>query len=73
MIAQLMLLGFTLSALAFPVYGLLTGKLPDFGYTYVQVSRSDRPKTFWFLFAVYSFIAAGFLLCFIGRAIGLIQ
>ena len=72
--AQLMLLGFTLATLALPVAGLVSGStLPDFGYLSFPVSRSDRPKTFWFLFTFYSLIAGALFLCFVGRALGLIQ
>lgn len=73
MTAHLMLLGFTLSAFAFPVFGLMSGGLPNLGGAGFWVSRSDRPKTFWFLFAIYSFIAGALFLCFVGRVIGLIQ
>ena len=67
MMAQLLLLGFTLAALALPVSGLLSGTLPDFGFLGFPVSRSDRPKTFWFLFTVYGLMAGALFLCSSGE------
>lgn len=72
--AQLMLLGFTLAALALPAFGLMTGTIPDLPYNVgTLVSRTRRPKTFWFLFTIYSLMAGALFLCFVGRAAGLIQ
>lgn len=74
MVAQLMLLGFTLAALALPAFGLMTGTIPDLPYNVASlVSRMRRPKTFWFLFTIYSLMAGALFLCFVGRAAGLIQ
>ncbi|QZP08201.1 hypothetical protein [Caenibius sp. WL] len=70
--AQLILLAITLVALALPAFGLKSGKLPDFGYVGAEIDRERRPRAFWFLFSVYSFMAGALVACFIGRATGLI-